>query len=388
MEGNGKKEEGKAIHKAIAMKKIDGKPGQVWYPLHILSTPIAPFSSQSNNLLLLRPTHISLNHRDIFLRQHLYPQPSFTTPLFSDACCTILSPQGSPTQRRVLPAPAHNWDSDPLGPEPGSKASYAILGGTSTTHIGLGQQYVQLPESEVEECPSHLTSAEAAALPLVGLTAWRALVTKSGAAEKGKNILVTGIGGGVALAVLQFAVAIGVNVWVTSASSEKITKAKELGAKGGVSYKEEKWERALKSTLPKDRPYLDAIIDGAGGNIAEVAPRLLRTGGVLVTYGMTVAPKISVPMMAVLANIEIKGSTMGSRKEFGDMVAFVREKKVRPIVSQVLRVEGGWDDEKELLEKLELLYAEMRAGRQFGKLVLDLGVERVGDETSSSGSKL
>ena len=178
-----------------------------------------------------------------------------------------------------------------------------------------------------------------------------------------------------ALAALQFAVAMGANAWVTSSSLEKMNKAKELGAKGGVSYKEEKWEKALKAMLPKERPYLDAIIDGAGGNIAEVAPKLLRTGGILVAYGMTVAPKVSVPMTAVLANIEIRGSTMGSRQEFGDMIAFVRAKKIRPVVSQVLRVDGGWADETEMLEKLERLFAEMKAGRQFGKLVLDLGVE-------------
>ena len=100
-------------------------------------------------------------------------------------------------------------------------------------------------EDEVEEAPAHLSSAEAAALPLTGLTGWRAFVTKSGNAEKGRNILITGIGGGVALNVLQFVVAMGANGFVTSGTQEKIEKAKKMGAKGGVSYKSEGWEKGL-----------------------------------------------------------------------------------------------------------------------------------------------
>ena len=101
-------------------------------------------------------------------------------------------------------------------------------------------------------------------------------MTKSGNAEKGSNILITGIGGGVALNLLQFAVALGMNAYVTSGGEEKIEKAKQMGAKGGVSYKVDAWEKDLKKMLPKDRPYIDAIIDGAGGNIVSKAVRLLK----------------------------------------------------------------------------------------------------------------
>jgi len=135
---------------------------------------------------------------------------------------------------------------------------------------------VCVEESEVEEAPSHLSPAEAAALPLTGLTGWRAFVTKSGNAEAGNNILVTGIGGGVALNVLQFAVAKGCNVYVTSGDEAKIEKAKNMGAKGGVNYKTEGWEKELKKLLPKDRPYVDAIIDGAGGDVVKKAVRILK----------------------------------------------------------------------------------------------------------------
>ena len=76
--------------------------------------------------------------------------------------------------------------------------------------------------------------------------------------------------------VLLFAVKMGVKVWVTSGDEAKIVSAKELGAVGGVSYKEVGWEKKLKGMLPAERPVLDAIIDGAGGDIVEKGVRMLK----------------------------------------------------------------------------------------------------------------
>lgn len=190
-------------------------------------------------------------------------------------------------------------------------------------------------------------------------------MTKSGAAEPGKNILVTGIGGGVALIVLQLAVALGANVYVTSGSPEKIEKAKALGAKGGVSYKSQTWEKELKAQLPKDRPFLDAIIDGAGGDIVIKGVKLLRSGGVISQYGMTVGRKMDWLMNAVLANIDLKGSTMGSRQEFRDMLAFVGKHKIKPVISKSVK---GLDN----LDAINGLFQEMADGKQFGKLVIEI----------------
>ena len=129
----------------------------------------------------------------------------------------------------------------------------------------------------MEECPEHLSDEEAAALPLTGLTGWRAFRVKCGDnARAGRNILVTGIGGGVALMVLLFAVAEGCNVFVTSGDQNKIDKAVKLGAKGGVSYKEKNWEKKLQGLLPENRKWLDAIVDGAGGDVVNKGSKLLK----------------------------------------------------------------------------------------------------------------
>ncbi|PYH80699.1 putative alcohol dehydrogenase [Aspergillus uvarum CBS 121591] len=365
------------MSKAVFLTKAEGKPGQVYYPLSV-QTQVLP--TPQGRELLIRLTAASLNHRDVFLRQHLYPGVTFDVPLGADGVGTVVGagPDVTDPQRwqgkRVILNPGVGWDRSPDGPE--DPKGYRIMGGTKLYNKGTLQEYVAIEESEVEEAPEHLSDAEAAALPLTGLTGWRALVVKAGERNSGKGaaILVTGIGGGVALMVLRFAVARGVDVYVTSSSEEKIKKAVELGAKGGVNYKEEGWEKKLLGQLPPGKPSFDAVIDGAGGDAVEKAVKLLKAGGILSVYGMTVAPKMPFLMQAVLKNIEVRGSTMGSRKEFKEMVEFVRSQKIHPVVSRVVQSDLGD------IPALDDLFQDMKEGKQFGKLVFEFG--------KASGSKL
>ncbi|PWY74440.1 putative alcohol dehydrogenase [Aspergillus heteromorphus CBS 117.55] len=362
--------------KALFIAPAPGRPGQVYYPLTAQTLPVPTPSAHE---LLIKTTAVALNHRDVFLRQHLYPGVTFDVPLGADGTGTVIAAGALAQQhwigKRVLLNPGTGWAESPDGPE--DAAGYRILGGTKGYRNGTMQEYMTIGEGEVEEVPGHLGDAEAGALPLTGLTAWRALVVKGGERNSGvgASVLVTGIGGGVALMVLRFAVARGADVYVTSSSEEKIRRAVELGAKGGVSYKEEGWEKKLLGLLPQGKTTaFDAVIDGAGGDSVDKAVRLLKPGGVLSVYGMTVAPQMPFSMKAVLKNIEVKGSTMGSRKEFKEMVEFVGQHKIRPVISRVLQAE--LDD----LPAIDGLFQEMKDGKQFGKLVLELG--------KSTGSKL
>lgn len=198
-------------------------------------------------------------------------------PLLADGAGVVIE-AGSEVKRwigkRVVINPGTGWTSDPDGPEGG--AQYAIVGGTRHNPAGCLATEMVFEGTEVEEAPAHLSDVEAAALPLTGLTAWRAVVTKSGNAAPGRNILVTGIGGGVAIMATLFAVARGANVYVSSGSQEKIEKAMRLGAKGGVNYREKDWEKKLVGMLPEGRKTLDAIIDGAGGDIVAKGQRILK----------------------------------------------------------------------------------------------------------------
>ncbi|KAJ5772991.1 Polyketide synthase enoylreductase [Penicillium paradoxum] len=359
------------MSKAIFIDPIDGKPGkpgQVYYPLSLRTQPMP---SPQGSELLVKLTAAALNHRDLFLRQHLYPGVTFDVPLLADGVGIVVGTGPNvPTPdkwhgKRVILNPGHGWKDSPDGPE--AVGGYKILGGTKFLNKGTLQEYITIDYLEVEEAPEHLSNAEAAALPLTGLTGWRALVTKAGERNSGNGaaILVTGIGGGVALMVLRFAVARGAHVFVTSSSQEKIRQAVELGAAGGVNYKEEGWETKLLKMLPSGKTKFDAIIDGAGGDSVEKSIKLLKNGGILSVYGMTVSPKMPFTMPAVLKNIEVRGSTMGSRKEFNEMIAFVNAKKIHPVVSRVLQTE--LDD----LSAIDGLFEEMKNGTQFGKLSFD-----------------
>lgn len=318
-------------------------------------------------------TAAAINHRDLFVRQHLYPNIDHDKPMLADGCGVVVevgSSVANPERllnKPVILTPSRGWASDPQGPEDPSK--FVICGSQQPTDAGCATDYITAPATEVELMPPHMNPVEAAALPLVGLTGWRALVTKAGIDGPGKNVLITGIGGGVALQVLQFVVAMGSNAYVTSGDQAKIDKAVAMGAKGGVIYKEERWGSKLKKTLlPKDRPYLDAVIDGAGGAVINETASVLRHGGIIAQYGMTVSPKMDWLMKAVLANIDLRGSTMGSRKEFSDMVAFVNKHKIKPVISQSIR---GLSN----LDQINGLFDIMAAGSQFGKLVIEIDDE-------------
>ena len=323
------------------------------------------------NEVLVRIDAAALNHRDLFIRQHLYPGISFEHALLADGHGTVVEVGPGVARegerrllgRRVIMTPMRGWESDAAAPE--DPLLYAVVGGAEPYDVGMAQDFIAVHEDEVALAPEHLTAAEGAALPLVGLTAWRALVTKSGNAKPGRNILVTGIGGGVALSALQFGVALGCNVFVTSGDQAKVDRAKQLGASGGVSYKSEAWDKELRAQLPRDRPYLDAVIDGAGGNIMAKTYKILKPGGVVASYGMTLGPTMNWVVQSVLANVELKGTSMGSRQEFKDMLAFVNEKKIRPVVSRTVQ---GLDN----LEGIESLFNDMREGKQFGKLVIEI----------------
>ncbi|KAJ5773455.1 alcohol dehydrogenase [Penicillium paradoxum] len=346
------------------MARPPGDNGPVYYSLVQRTTPIPPLDV---NQTLVKISAAALNHRDHFLRQNLYPGTALGVPILGDGSGVVVD-IGSQVpahwkHKRVMIYPGSGWLSSPKGPEDGGYLN--ILGGTVYNPQGTLAEYMVVDWKDLEETPGHLTDVQAAALPIAGLTAWRALCTKGGVTGNcaGKQVLITGIGGGVALMLLAFAVAQGADVWVTTSKEEKLKEAVRLGAKGGVNYREDKWDAQLLELLPPQHKHFDVIVDGAGGDIVDRGVRLLSSGGVISIYGMTLSPKMPFTMKAVLKNIDVRGSTMGSRREFGEMVEFVRRKGVTPIVHRVV---DGIDN----MEGIEELFGMLESGAQFGKLVI------------------
>src|ERR687898_3571409 len=186
------------------------------------------------------------NRRDVFVTRGQYPgakPEALPVILGSDGSGEVVArgdgAAGPDEGTEVVVNPALYWGDDPH--KPGKE--YRILG---LPDNGTFAQLVKVPAENVFPKPSHLSHEEAAAIPLGAMTAYRALVTRGGLKE-GETVVVPGIGSGVATFVVQLAVGLGVHVFVTSGSDEKIEKAKELGAEGGVNYNSEDWSRELKS---------------------------------------------------------------------------------------------------------------------------------------------
>ncbi|MCF0051360.1 zinc-binding dehydrogenase [Dyadobacter chenwenxiniae] len=301
----------------------------------------------------------SLNHRDVWIQKGLYPK--ITTPIIpgSDGA-GIVSEIGEGVDsawldKEVIINPSQNWGDNPAfyGEE------HKILG---LPDNGTFAEFVKVEARYLVQKPAYLSFEQAATLPLGALTAWRALHTRA-KWQPGDKVLVTGAGGGVALFVIQFAIAAGAEVWVTSGSDQKIQKAVEMGAKGGVNYKNPTWFRDLlvKARGPK-LGYFDVIIDSAGGAGFAKLTDIAAPGARICFYGGGTGNITDVvPAKVFFKQLNILGTTMGTESEFQEMIKFVEEKQIMPIIDTVFPL-----DEAEKALRL------MDSGQQFGKIVLKI----------------
>ena len=286
-----------------------------------------------------------MNHRDVWISLGKYPGLKPNTILGSCGA-------GIVDGREVIINPNNNWGDNPDYP---NHKAYTILG---MPKHGTFAEQIAVHKDRLVAKPAHLTMQEAGALPLGGLTAYRALFTKGRATAKDK-ILISGIGGGVALQAFQFAIAIGAEVYVTSGSDEKIQKAIELGAKGGVNYKTEKWYKSFMA----EHGTIDLVIDSAGGNTYNHLLRVCSPRARIVNYGGTQGKCTINPQILFWKELEIYGSTMGNDAEFEEMVKMVSKYQIKPIVDQAFG-----------LNEAQLAFDRMQAGKQFGKIVFDMSV--------------
>ncbi|MDY4308005.1 zinc-binding dehydrogenase [Enterococcus mundtii] len=194
---------------------------------------------------------------------------------------------------------------------------------------GTYAEYVKVSIENIVEKPTHLSWEEAASLPLAGLTAYRALVTK-GNVQKGEKVLIPGAG--VATFLIQFAYALGVEVYVTSSKEDKINKAMELGAIGGVKYTEENWVEQLLDLTGG----IDLSIDSVGGDSFKSLITLGKIGSRIVNFGSTRGPvnNLFLPSLT-LKEMSIIGSTMGSVDDFSKMIKLINEKEIHPVIDRI-----------------------------------------------------
>ncbi|MCX8112431.1 MAG: zinc-binding dehydrogenase [Bacteroidia bacterium] len=295
----------------------------------------------------------ALNRRDLWIGLGLYPGIRYPAILGSDGCGEVVEVNHESASKwkgqRVLLNPSLNWGND----ERVQSDSYEILGMPSW---GTFAEFVDIPVSNLHPVPEHLSDTEAAAVPLAGLTAYRATFTQ-GHLQSGEKVLIPGIGGGVAVWVLQLAVAAGAEVWVTSSSPHKLEKAQQLGAAGGILYTQADWT----TELSRRAGSFHLIVDGVGGEFFPLYQQLIAPGGRIVVYGATRGNPPTLDLRRLFwKQVYIIGSTMGSPSDFHALLRFIQEKKIKPFVETTLPLSA-------LPEALTQLWR----GTQIGKIVLN-----------------
>lgn len=312
----------------------------------------SPLPSANQEEVVVKIKAAALNHRDEWSRKGLYPNLKNGVILGSDGAGVVESVGADPHSywigKEVIINPAINWGTSQLA----QSKDFEILG---MPRNGTLAEYVSVPADRLHEKPAHLSWAEAGALPLAGLTAYRALVYQ-GQVKAGDKVLVTGIGGGVAQFAAQFALALGVEVYVSSSSDAKSAKALEMGISGVFNYKLETWtQEALEKTGG-----FDLIIDGAAGDTLNNLIAVAKPGGKIVFYGATMGNPGKLEARKIFWNqLKIMGSTMGSDQDFKEMLELVSAKKIRPVIDQVFPLHHAVE-----------AFDRMKAGAQFGKIVL------------------
>lgn len=236
-------------------------------------------------------------------------------------------------------------------------SKYGIIG----EHVRGGYaEYLAIPAENAVPIPEKWGSdiTKAAAVPLTFLTAFRMLSTKA-RVKAGEDVLIIGIGGGVAVAALQIAKFMGARVFVTSSSNEKLEKAKELGADFCINYKEfPDYHKEIYSLTAKRG--VDVVIDSAGKKTWTKSMRALRKGGRLVTCGATTGSMAETNINLLFwKQLELLGSTMGTRAELREVLNLVWDDKLKPIV-----------DSEIPLEKARDAHRRLENGEQFGKIIL------------------
>ncbi len=283
----------------------------------------------------------ALNHRDVWITKGFYPGIVFPVILGSDGA-------GFCRGRQVLINPSIGWGSDPAIQAKG----YHILGMPKN---GALAEWVGVPREQIYDKPAHLEMEEAAALPLAGLTAFRAVFTK-GKVSAGDNVLITGIGGGVALFAMQFALAAGAAVFVTSGQDEKIGKALGLGARAGANYRDTDWAKELQLKSGG----FDLVVDGAGGEGLTQIFKICKPGARIVTYGGGQGAATGFKTQPIFwKQLSILGTSMGTDAEFAAMLEFVALHRIKPVVDSVFSFKDG-----------HTAFERMATGQQFGKIVL------------------
>jgi len=321
----------------------------------ILEIKEVPTPSPSDDEIQINIKYSSLNHRDLWIARGMYSKIKLPAILGSDGAGTISgfgkNVSGFNIGDEVIINPGFNWGEK----EDFQSKEFRILGMPDN---GTLSEYITVDKSYVYKKPLHLDLSQAAALPLAGVTAYRALFKKA-KLKSNDNVLITGTGGGVASLALQLAIKVTPNVFVTSSDDEKILRAVTFGAKAGANYNNNDWADKLNEITNKK---IDIVIDSAGGKTFSKLIELCSYGGTIVSYGATNGIAENADLYKTYwKQLKILGTVMGSQKDFSDMMDFISVQKINPIIDSIYSI-----------DKISDAFRKMEVSGQFGKIIIEI----------------
>ncbi|MCH2132689.1 MAG: zinc-binding dehydrogenase [Phycisphaerales bacterium] len=317
-----------------------------------------PTPSPRAGELLVRTEASSLNHLDLWVGRGLPGAEDFPRISGSDGCGRVEATGDGVhpdwVGRRVIinaAVPA------PQAAHPDHAPALPMLHMIGEASDGCHAEYFTVPASNALDVGDH-DPVNAAAYGLTHLTAWRMMVTRSGL-QPGQWVLITGIGGGLALAALHLANHLGCRTIVTSRHQWKLDRARELGAHHGILDSGEDWSREARSITGKRG--VDVCVESVGQAVHSSVLKSLARGGIMTTCGATTGPAATTDLMRIFWNqLSIMGSTMGDMEEFRQSTALFQSGAISPVIDQVIDASSGQE-----------AWARLESGDQFGKIVLN-----------------
>jgi NADPH:quinone reductase-like Zn-dependent oxidoreductase len=327
----------------------------------VLEYTDVPRPEPGPNDVLVRVRACALNHLDLWSRKGI-PGITFPLPLIpgSDIAGEIVEVGAAarrvkPGERVVLSPGVSCGQCQACAAGNDSQCRrYALIG---YMRNGGCAEYVVAPELNALPMPEGLSFEEAAAVPLVFLTAWHMLITRA-QLKPGEDVLVLGAGSGVGSAAIQIARLVGARVIATMGDPTKFDKARALGADEMIQHGRQDISEEVRRLT--GRRGVDVVFEHVGEATWEQSVKSLATGGRLVTCGATTGREGRTDLRLLFARqLSLLGSYMGSRGELFHVLKLVAEKKLRPVVDRVLP-----------LSQARAAHEVMERREQFGKVVL------------------
>jgi NADPH:quinone reductase-like Zn-dependent oxidoreductase len=218
-------------------------------------------------------------------------------------------------------------------------------------------EYVKSPEMNVIPIPGDLSSDEAAAVPLVFVTAWHMLFTRAGL-KPGEDVLVIGAGSGVGMAAIQICKLVGARVIATAGADWKLEKARELGADEVINHSKQSISEEVKRLT--DKRGVDLVFEHVGAAVWEDCFESLATYGRLVTCGTTSGPEVKLNLQILYGRQRsILGSFMGGKGELTEALKFIGQRRLKAVIDSVFP-----------LAEARAAQEKMESRNFFGKILL------------------